>query len=76
MPSAEAHVWTARAERYLSPLVDHLSQLGQHCPAHQSEQHGHAGAEALARGRDLIADRVETIGRRDELMVTWNPTLP
>lgn len=28
---------------------------------------------ALARGQELIAHRVETIGRRDELTVSWHP---
>jgi hypothetical protein len=30
MHIAEARVQTPRAEGYLAPLVDHLTQLGQH----------------------------------------------
>lgn len=32
-----------------------------------------ADAQALARGRDLIQRRLETIGRRDGLTVAWKP---
>jgi hypothetical protein len=123
VPSAVARVKAPRAERYLTQLVDHLTQLSHRSQPQQPEQPGHrhsgggpghagppvvrhvergerhariefdwgsfeltattselvlevhaADQGALARGQELVAHRVETIGRRDHLTVTWTPS--
>jgi hypothetical protein len=113
MPTAEAHIPTERASRYLVQFCRHAGRMGHslhrrprahedgdaHTPpevrhAEWSDTQGivilnwgqctlratpdrltlHAeGAtpEDLQRMRDLIARRLETIGRRDRLTVAW-----
>jgi hypothetical protein len=112
MPTAEAHVPTTRASRYLVQLCRHTSQMGRirhqppnrhsgggHMPpavqhADWSDTHGtvrftegqwtlHATADTLTlrveaddgptldRLLDGITRRVENVGRRDQLTVTW-----
>ncbi len=110
MPTAEVHVTTERASRYLVQLCEHLNQIGQH---HGNRPRMHAGApppqvqrvewsdslgtvtfdcghctvqatpealslrveasdaERLLRMQDMLALRLETIGRRDGVTVTW-----
>lgn len=111
MPTAEARLPTARADRYLTQLVQHLDHLG-HADhgghSHASDGHGRPGVSSVERVGDdatitfdvgvcrllagpdaltvrvqavtaaqlevlqeLLAHRIETIGRRDELVVTW-----
>jgi len=113
MPTAEARVETARAERYLAQLCDHLGHMrhGGLATHHHATGHGgppdvqrvehagdravivfnwgqctlHASANALiiraeatddaalTRAQALIGRRIETIGRREHLTVTWLP---
>ena len=122
MPTAEAHIDTAHADRYLTQLCDHLERLrrgaiparphpggpsGDHDPdshnAPPGAQHvqragrrgeivfdwgrciliasddalivqAEAGDEAaLTRAKALIGHRIETIGRREHLIVNWHP---
>ncbi|MCA1706593.1 MAG: DUF2218 domain-containing protein [Actinobacteria bacterium] len=118
MLSAEAHVETERASRYLIQLCRHARQMGQHRP-HRPRTHDgtdtqtppevrhvewsdtygivslsvgrltmqatpdtltlHAEAtteEKLQRIQDLLARRLETIGRRDHLTVNWERLEP
>lgn len=114
MLTAEAHVTTDRASRYLTQLGRHASQMGRrlgHWPrahgggdtppevdhAEWSDTHGiirfpwgqctmqatpdalilraeATDAEHLQRIQEGITRRIETIGRRDRLTVTWQPT--
>lgn len=113
MLTAEAHIPTERASRYLVQFCQHASRMGQHLrhrprahedgDAHTPPEVRHAEwsdtqgliilnwgrctlratpdeltlhaeaatAEDLQRMRDLIAKRLETIGRRDRLTVAW-----
>ncbi|HEY0448621.1 DUF2218 domain-containing protein [Actinophytocola sp.] len=110
MLTAEAHVPTERASRYLVQLCRHASQLGQHRPRLHVRDDTHAppavqhvewsdthGTVRLNRGQwtleatqdtltlraeatsetelrriqDLLAGRLEKIGGRDHLTVTW-----
>lgn len=137
MPSAEAHIPTPRADRYLHQLCDHLDHMspgerpttsrsgtghgagrgaddtshgaGHGSPGHdgpprvlrvhRAENRAHIEfdwgtcdltatandltvrvsadhLETLARGQQLLQQRIETIGRRDQLAVTWDqPTV-
>lgn len=118
MLSAEAHVETERASRYLIQLCRHARQMGQHRPDRPHTHDGtdtqtppevrhvecsdtygivslsvgqwtmqatpdtltlHAKAtieENLQRIQDLLARRLETIGRRDHLTVNWERLEP
>jgi hypothetical protein len=111
MPTAEAHIETERARRYLVQLCRHASQMRRHL-RHRPRAHDggepppevqHAewsdtygivrlssgqwtmratgktltltaeasDDETLRRIQDLVAARLETIGRRDHLTVNW-----
>ncbi|MEV0236300.1 DUF2218 domain-containing protein [Nonomuraea sp. NPDC050786] len=58
MPSAEAHVTTDRAGRYLVQLCRHAAQMGHGLPAHPGRG-SHTGGE---RPKDIKADWSETEG--------------
>jgi hypothetical protein len=115
MPTAEAHLATDRASRYLAQLCQHANHMGQHhWPRARGGAHAppivehvessgtdglirfgsgqcvlHATPDALTvrveatdedslrRLQERIAHRLETIGRRDQLKVTWHqPAAP
>jgi hypothetical protein len=101
MVTAEGHMATDRAGRYLEQLCQHLDSLGQARPQMRvnvewSGEHGvidfgwgrctldakpsalglvvQAGDEpSLRELQQRISDRLERIGRRDGLRVTWSP---
>jgi hypothetical protein len=115
VPTAQAHIPTDRASRYLVQLCKHGSQMGMRA-LHQPRSHGDAGPpkvrhaewtdtegiidfgggrcsikatderltllaegddqQHLQRIQDGIAGRLERIGRRDQLTVTWQKTQP
>lgn len=118
MPSAEAHVATDRASRYLTQLCSHLNHMGPGRAGHGGdpgndhragptrptvEHVDHSDAygsirftggsctlratadlltlridaeddDSLRRLQDGLTTRLEKIGRRDQLMVTWQQT--
>jgi hypothetical protein len=107
--TAETHVTTDRATRYLAQLCEHASHVGRQHPhrartharaqvnvqhAEWADSHGiltfdsglcaleatesalilraeAADVETLQRIQEALTRRIETIGRRDHLSVTW-----
>jgi hypothetical protein len=115
MPTAEAHIPTARASRYIDQLCRHLGQMSrmrhrtptghgdrtpppvQHVDRSDTSgtirfTHGRCTLQATADAlmlrvdaddedvlrqlQDGIARRLETIGRRDQLIVQWHRSDP
>ena len=75
MPAAEARIPTPRAVRYLDQLTSHTGHMrsghfgGRHRP---DGAHVAPDSADLERGQDLLTHRVRTIGRREDLTVTWS----
>ncbi|GAA1582918.1 DUF2218 domain-containing protein [Kribbella karoonensis] len=98
MPALEAHVETARADRYLAQLTSHLGhgpgglRVLSECPDELVVDLGaatwtirstpeqlmlHLEADdpvALEEQSNRVAHRVEQLGRRDDLRVSWQPS--